>query len=215
MNCKSFALPITLIVGLSLCAAIEGSGQSRVGFTSPYGLTPPSAGVSSVPLGGPYHFGDWAARSTAGEILLDSSQAPASLTLDTGLLAAPGIGHGGLTWVQSAGSGTVSFSYTISGSGAGDFVWFDNGSSNPAQFGVQPSAYLGQITGLVSSPTAISFSVQAGDYFGFSVGADEMPPELFYQRAITISSFSAPVPEPSALALACFGVTLLALKRRV
>jgi hypothetical protein len=167
-------------------------------FSSPYSVTPPAAGSYFVLAPTTQAFGAWTCLPTARGERVDTTSAPLSLVLDTELVNRP---VGGYFFARAADAGVVSFEYSISGQGVGTFGWFNSG---PVFNYPTPNV---SIPDLVSTPTAGSFSVAAGDVFGFYVSAQgDLTSSA--QRLATIQSFSAPVPEPSTMAL---GLSVLAL----
>ena len=100
-----------------------------------------------------------------------------------------------MLYTRAVASGTVTFDYSIDGINNGAFGWFDSGSNQPAGF-IPFDQYLGYVSDLVSNATA-SFSVAAGDYFGFTVSIPEGGgPFDSNFRQVTIGNFSAPTNVP-------------------
>jgi hypothetical protein len=112
---------------------------------------------------------------------------PTNLVIDTERVTR---GVGGFFYARAAAAGTVSFEYTITGEGTGSFSWYNNGPDNP----YPPFTILMSVSNLVAQPTAASFHVEAGDYFGFDLHAvgSQMPTLQNAQRRVTIGSFVAP-----------------------
>jgi hypothetical protein len=98
---------------------------------------------------------------------------------------------GGFFWARAAAAGTVTFDYTIAGTNVGSFGWFNSGNAFPTGPDVS-------VSNLVTTPTGVSISVQAGDIFGFHIraGTGQFDTEIS-QRTVTIQNFRAPVPGPS------------------
>lgn len=156
-------------------------------FVGPYALTPPAPGFYSVM--DTMNFGNWTAiGQPSTPLYVNTPGAPNGLSLDTGMDI---VGNTGVFYTQAAASGTVMFDYLIYGAGSGNFSWFNSGSNSPAG-GVAYGDYLAFISGLLTNPTAASFSVAAGDYFGFTVSVPQPLPLAGQQRAVIIQNFVAP-----------------------
>ncbi len=172
-----------IFVLLQAAALALASTPARAQFTLPYALTPPDPGVYS-PIGHvPY--GGWWVYTTIGALSVITTSAPTSLTLHQASGFGPFSAH---FWTQATDSGTVSFGYVVGGTNEGRFSWF---TGEPA--GDTPISVLGTVSTLVSDPTNASFSVQAGDYFGFYVEALGYFPFGTGVRVVTIDNFAAPV----------------------
>jgi hypothetical protein len=182
------------------------SVSAHADFSGPYALNPPDAGVYDL-LAGPSQgmpFGGWTGHANAGFLRVDTSLLPGTLVLNTLGAQRP---VGGFFLTQAAAAGTVNFDYTIAGQGTGSFGWFNSRSV------AYESTPLVTVTDLNPGTYPGEFSVEAGDYFGFSVSATG----VFLgaaQRIVTIENFSAPVPEPSAVSLMTCAVALLAWRFR-
>jgi hypothetical protein len=140
----------------------------------------------------PIHLGNWTGLGwNQPGFGVSTWGAPVGLTLGT----AANVPGGGSFSIQAAASGTVSFDYSVSGYGSGSFGWFS-------------PTYSGGVSDPDVGPTHVSFTVQAGDTFGFSISCNG-----FMQAAgrwAQVTDFSAPVvPEPSATVLIGCGMALL------
>ena len=111
-------------------------------------------------------------------------------------------------------SGTLSFDYSLSLRATGSAAGWNYGG------------YLldGVLTQLPTGTGSVTLPVKAGDVFGFEAYAAvncvlcEPPLNTAGQTTFTITNFSAPVPEPSVLLLACAGaITMVAgrIRRRL
>ncbi|HEV2394943.1 MAG TPA: hypothetical protein VG146_21550 [Verrucomicrobiae bacterium] len=103
---------------------------------------------------------------------------------------------------KCSAAGTVTFDYSISGSSQGSFGWFNVGSIKPTGYYVPYGQLQGYATDLVTNFTSASFSVAAGDYFGFQISIPPFAPPP-NQRVATIQnavmSTNAPVVNMSYL----------------
>jgi hypothetical protein len=149
---------------------------------------------------------NWTLTNSNADGFVDTSGAPASISL-TG-------GDNG-----SGSSGTTDYTTTAAAAGTVTFDW--NYSTNDGPF-FDPFGYLLngsfiQVTddggGLVQNGTS-TFNVLAGDSFGFRIATTD---NIFGPGSVTISNFSAPIPEPSTvlslLVLGGLGAGLKYLKR--
>jgi hypothetical protein len=181
---SSRQIPTLLGFGAFLLLAVKVQGD----FIGSYALTPPGPGSYRVSVQAPQQFGgsNWTCQATTMlGITVDTTSAPTNLVLYTDGVTR---GVGGSFYARAAAAGTVSFQYTITGESIGSFSWFNNGPNGP-----NPSTFLMSVSNLVAEPTAASFHVEAGDYFGFHLRAEgsQFPPQLA-QRLVTIQNFVAP-----------------------
>jgi hypothetical protein len=176
-------------VSLTLAAASSASAATVFGFQGPY-----------API-------NWTLTNSNADGFVDTTGAPASISL-TG-------GNNG-----SNASGTTNYTTTAAAAGTVTFNW--NYSTTDDDVAFDPFGYLlnGSFTkvtddgvGVVQNGTS-TFNVLAGDSFGFRI--------FNYDNAggrgsVTISNFSAPIPEPSTvlslLVLGGLGAGLKYLKR--
>jgi MYXO-CTERM domain-containing protein len=181
----------------ALTAASVGlATTAQADFSSPYQLTPPAAGNHSVSNSN-ISFGAWTAVSTlATGANANTSSAPSSLLL--------GLSNG----TVGAGNEQFNFNATVQGSGPLSFNWsFTTNGLAPTQFGYTVN---GAFTSLATTNAngLANISVNAGDVFGFRLFANYNGSD-----SVTISNFSAPVPEPSIAMLVAAGVVALFLLR--
>ncbi|MDB9434879.1 PEP-CTERM sorting domain-containing protein [Microcystis aeruginosa] len=175
-------------VSLTLAAASSASAATVFGFQDAYD-----------PI-------NWTLTNSNADGFVDTSGAPASISL-TG-------GDNG-----SGSSGTTDYTTTAAAAGTVTFDW--NYSTNDGPF-FDPFGYLLngsfiQVTddggGLVQNGTS-TFNVLAGDSFGFRIATTD---NILGRGSVTISNFSAPIPEPSTvlslLVLGGLGAGLKYLKR--
>jgi len=157
-------------VGLTLAAASSASAATVFGFQTPY-----------API-------NWTFTNSNADGSVNTGGAPASISL-TG-------GNNG-----SGGSGTTDYTTTAAAAGTVTFDW--NYSTADGSFW-DPFGYLlngsfTQVTndggGVVQNGTS-TFNVLAGDSFGFRIFTRD---NLFGWASVTISNFSAPIPEPSTV----------------
>ena len=133
----------------------------------------------------------------------DTTGAPASITL-----------HGGSS--QSGNPGDTDFTIAAAASGAVSFNWSyfstDTGTFDSAYFLLNGTPTFLADNGHQGSGT-FSTAVTAGNIFGFRVHTAD---NLFGDGELTVSSFTAPVPEGSTLsllALGALGVTVVMRRR--
>ena len=162
-------------VSLTLAAASGASAATVFGFQGPY-----------API-------NWTLTNSNADGFVDTSGAPASISLTGGDNGSDDFGTTDYT-TTAAAAGTVTFDWDYSTADI-DGPFFD-------RFG-----YLlnGSFSFLTSSPNngTSTFNVLAGDSFGFRVYTDD---NVFGPGSVTISNFSAPgpvaptpVPEPSTV----------------
>ena len=176
-------------VSLTLAAASSASAATVFGFQGPY-----------API-------NWTFTNSNADGSVNTSGAPASISL-TG-------GNNG-----SGSSGTTSYTTTAAAAGTVTFNW--NYSTDDAVTSFDPFGYLlngsfTQVTndggGVVQNGTS-TFNVLAGDSFGFRIFTRD---NIARRASVTISNFSAPIPEPSTvlslLVLGGLGAGLKYLKR--
>lgn len=145
---------------------------------------------------------NWTFANSNADGFLNTGGAPASISL-TG-------GDNG-----SGSSGTTDYTTTAAAAGTVTFDWNYSTADGPFwdTFG-----YLlnGSFTFLTDSPSngTSTFNVLAGDSFGFRIATVD---NGFGRASVTISNFSAPIPEPSTvlslLVLGGLGAGLKYLKR--
>jgi hypothetical protein len=172
--------------------------NAKADFSGPYAVNPPTNGVYlevGAEVAGPIIFGNWACWIGAGWVTVDTSLAPQSVGLyEDGITGEPKAGY---IQTSAAASGTVSFNYQISGTNLGSFSWFYSNDTNITWIRTD-------VTNIVSTPTAASFPILAGQTFGFQVAAQGVfgaLPGVPGTRDVTISGFSvtaATVPPLSA-----------------
>ena len=167
------------------------AGLAHADFSGMYAVTPPDAG--NYTLSGNQTFGTWSSSETdfgdGGIANLDDTDAPASLTLQA-TAGAPDPSDNFFNTAPVAG--TFSFDYTATG------------DCNVVVNGTQTS---------LNGTSTYSIPLNAGDSFGFSIAAF-----YFGTSSLTISNFSAPIPEPGAAGWIAAGAAGLlatrALRRR-
>ena len=153
---------------------------------------------------GYYAPGNWTLQNTGDSNgFVDTAGAPASITLHGGSSGTGGPGDTDFT-IAAAASGLLNFhwSYFSTDSGTYDSAYFllngvptflaDNSSQGSGDF---------------------SIALTSGSIFGFRVSTAD---NLFGDGELTVSNFSAPVPEGSTLslfALGALGVTMLMRRR--
>ncbi|MFM2380367.1 MAG: hypothetical protein RLZZ143_2949 [Cyanobacteriota bacterium] len=176
-------------VSLTLAAASGASAATVFGFQTPY-----------API-------NWTFTNSNADGSVNTGGAPASISL-TG-------GNNG-----SNSSGTTNYTTTAAAAGTVTFDWNYSTADVSAfwdTFGYLLNGSFTQVTnnggGFVQNGTS-TFNVLAGDSFGFRVFTRD---NLLGRGSVTISNFSAPVPEPSTvlslLVLGGLGAGLKYLKR--
>lgn len=165
--------------------------------------------VASADFAGPYDVSNWTLTQNNSDGIVDTSSAPASITI-----VGPnnGTGAAGTTdfTIAAAGTGTWSFDWEYTSIDTDDFDgagWLLNG------FYTEVANNDSQGTGSESIPVA------AGDIIGFRVRSDD---NLLGPGVFTISSFEAPVgvipppgvPAPSTLSLLALGAAGLGIARQ-
>ena len=150
----------------------------------------PLAKADSAGFTGYYTGSDWT--------ISNSPTGSTSFSGDGTTLTITGAWGGENVGIFAAGTGTVSFSYTLTGAQFGTFY------ANGSQFAVSDGSGTG------------SFEVTAGQEFGFDVGGSS--PDNPGHGVATITNFSAPLatPEPSGFLLLGSGVIAIsgAVRRR-
>jgi len=176
---------------------------------SRYALATAGLAVASIPavakadFSGPYAPANWTFGNTGGSTngMVDTSGAPASITLTGG---SSGSGSSGTTnfTIAAVASGTLNFHWSYSSSDSGSY---DIGNfllnGNPTFLAANNSQGSGDF----------SIALNAGDVFGFQVFSAD---NLFGAGILTISNFSAPVPEPATIALFALGAAGVGLLLR-
>jgi hypothetical protein len=167
------------------------------------------AAVAAIPatakgdFSGYYAPGNWTLTNTGGSTdgHVDTSGAPASIVL-----------HGGAS--QSGTPGDTDFTIAAGGSGTLSFHW----SYFSTDSGTYDSAYFlqnGVPTFLADNSSQgqgdFTISVTAGQIVGFRVHSAD---NLFGDGELTVSNFSAPVPEGSTLSLLALGALGVAMVMR-
>lgn len=176
-------------VSLTLAAASGASAGTVFGFQDAYD-----------PI-------NWTFTNSNADGFVNTGGAPASISLTGGDNGSGGFGTTDYT-TTAAAAGTVTFDWNYS---TADFSPFYD------PFGYLLNGSFTQVTndvgGFVQNGTS-TFNVLAGDSFGFLVYTLD---NVFGRASVTISNFSAPIPEPSTvlslLVLGGLGVGLKYLKR--
>ena len=158
--------------------------------------------AAKADFSGYYAPGNWTLTNTGDSNgFVDTSGAPASITLHGGSSQSGNPGDTDFT-IATAAAGTVSFnwSYFSTDTGTYDSAYFllngtptflaDNGSQGSGNF---------------------SITLSNGDILGFRVHTAD---NLFGDGELTISEFSAPVPEGSTLSLLALGALGVAMVMR-
>jgi len=158
-------------VSLTLAAASGASAGTVFGFQDAYD-----------PI-------NWTFTNSNADGFVNTGGAPASISLTGGDNGSGGFGTTDYT-TTAAAAGTVTFDWNYS---TADFSPF----SDP--FGYLLNGSFTQVTnnvgGVVQNGTS-TFNVLAGDSFGFLVYTLD---NVFGRASVTISNFSAPIPEPSTV----------------
>lgn len=159
-------------VSLTLAAASSASAATVFGFQTPY-----------API-------NWTFANSNADGSVNTSGAPASISLTGGDN-------------DSASSGTTNYTTTAAAAGTVTFNW--NYSTNDIDgpffdpFGYLLNGSFIQVTddggGVVQNGTS-TFNVLAGDSFGFRIFTRD---NTLGRASVTISNFSAPIPEPSTV----------------
>lgn len=186
-------------------ASIGIASTATADFSGNYTLNPPvNANYSGANAIGT--FGNWTSSLTyvpqAGTVTASDSvttNAPTTLALQLA------VGR------QADPTDTFNFFTTVQGAGSLSFNWnfTDNGvASGAIAFGYTKNGTFTQLTSGISQSGSTNISVNAGDTFGFRVVANYAG-----AASVTISNFSAPVPEPAVAGLILTGVVgLVALR---
>jgi hypothetical protein len=175
-------------VGLTLAAASGASAATVFGFQTPY-----------API-------NWTFTNSNADGSVNTSGAPASISLTGGDNGSNSSGTTNYT-TTAAAAGTVTFDWNYS---TADGPFFD-------PFGYLLNGSFTQVTnnggGVFQNGTS-TFNVLAGDSFGFRIFTRD---NFLGPGSVTISNFSAPIPEPSTvlslLVLGGLGAGLKYLKR--
>ncbi|MDB9423412.1 PEP-CTERM sorting domain-containing protein [Microcystis aeruginosa CS-564/01] len=173
-------------VSLTLAAASGASAATVFGFQDAYD-----------PI-------NWTLTNSNADGFVDTSGAPASISLTGGNTSTGGFGTTNYT-TTAAAAGTVTFNWNYS----------TNDSPNYDGFGYLLNGSFSLVTSSPNNGTS-TFNVLAGDSFGFRVYTTD---NCCGRGSVTISNFSAPapVPEPSTvlslLVLGGLGTGLKYLKR--
>ena len=161
--------------------------------------------AAKADFSGYYAPSHWTLTNTGGSTngFVDTSGAPASITL-----------HGGSS--QSGTAGDTDFTIAAAASGMLNFHW----SYFSTDSGTYDSAYFllnGVPTFLADNGSQgmgdFSIALTSGNIFGFRVHSAD---NLFGDGELTISEFSAPVPEGSTLSLLALGAlgVVIVMRRR-
>ena len=188
--------------------ALAGSTTlAHADFSGMYTLVPPASGILTLTAGN-QTFGTWTSTTTfyggtTAVANLNDSSAPTSFTLN-GTSNTNGSQVSELLLHTATVAGTFSFSYSANGSG-GEYT---------AAYVVNGSYTFLNSTSSMSSGTITNIAVGAGQSFGFYNSTGYGSP-----AALTISNFSANVPEPGPIGWIAAGAAGLlatrALRRRM
>ncbi|MBC1194326.1 PEP-CTERM sorting domain-containing protein [Microcystis aeruginosa BLCCF158] len=178
-------------VSLTLAAASGASAATVFGFQGPY-----------API-------NWTFTNSNADGSVNTGGAPASISLTGGDNGSNSSGTTNYT-TTAAAAGTVTFNWNYSTADT-------DGGPFGDRFGYLLNGSFTQVTndggGLVQNGTS-TFNVLAGDSFGFSIFTED---NCCGRGSVTISNFSAPIPEPSTvlslLVLGGLGAGLKYLKR--
>ncbi len=157
-------------VGLTLAAASGASAATVFGFQDAYD-----------PI-------NWTFTNSNADGFVNTSGAPASISLTGGNNS-------------SFNSGTTSYTTTAAAAGTVTFDWNYSTNDGPFfdRFGYLLNGSFTQVTnnggGVVQNGTS-TFNVLAGDSFGFRIFTRD---NSVGPGSVTISNFSAPIPEPSTV----------------
>jgi hypothetical protein len=172
----------TLRVLFFLLATLD----ARADFAGYYAVTPPTNGVYQYVDNGIIPFGNWVADIGAGICNIDTASAPQILRLNVDdALVSSGFSF----QTSAAASGTISFTYEITGTYLGHLDWFYFDTNNVR---IETGD-----TNSVAGPTVVTIPIQAGHEFGFEVGAfgaTGFPSTTYGSRDVTISNFSISSP---------------------
>ena len=165
--------------------------------------------MASAAFTGPYDVSNWTLTNLSADGSVDTSNAPASITITGG---DNGTGLPGTTdfTIASAGTGTWSFDWEYTSVDTNDFDgagWLLNG------------VYAEVADNASQGTGSQSIAVAAGDIIGFRVRTQD---NVFGPGVFTISDFDAPVdvipppsvPAPSTLALLALGASGLSVARK-
>jgi hypothetical protein len=200
---KRFATPASLVT--VALAAGSHSALSAVLFNTPYQVNPPATGSYTQDSTGTASFGAWTSTVTETTTIsagVDTNSTPTSLLLSLVNFSATGPENTlAFTAVVpiSAAAGLVSFDYNYvevtDFGGTANFGYTVNGSP--------------VIITAASGSNSFSFSVNPGDTFGFVLNSS-----YGSSTSATITNFTAPIPEPSAMALLATGFAgILGMRR--
>jgi hypothetical protein len=103
--------------------------------------------------------------------------------------------------IASQGTGKVSFDWTYETTDSSGPLWDPAGYFDPEE------KRLSNDLGSMSQSGSISFSVNAGDVIGFHIGTLDNGGG---NATLTISNFSAPIPEPASMAMMGLGLAAVA-----
>ena len=173
---------------------------AKADFDGPYSLTPPNPGNYSYSGFPPRSFGDWTA--SGANSVVDTLNAPAQLYLQ--VPSAYFFPQELQFSTHALADGMVVFDATAVSSFMGDVSWFKQAAGgNPTLVPLD--------AGPSGLPLHYSIKVLAGDQFGFLLlsGADVILPGQPPCHSLTVSGFSAPVPEPGSGALLAASAALL------
>jgi hypothetical protein len=187
---RSLTAMTVTTVSLTLAAASSASAATVFGFQDAY-----------API-------NWTFANSNADGFVDTTGAPASISLTGGDDGSDDFGTTDYT-TTAAAAGTVTFDWNYS-TADGDGPSFD-------PFGYLLNGSFTQVTddggGVVQNGTS-TFNVLAGDSFGFRIFTVD---NIAGRGSVTISNFSAPIPEPSTvlslLVLGGLGAGLKYLKR--